>query len=134
MLRKNNILLVLSSALFVIAEGILGYLVQTTSGDTCTYVCMASVVLACVYVALSFRKNGVWVFTQIALVMTVCADSFLTELFTPQNSREIGVLFFCVAQTAYFMRILSFQEKKNAASHTSSSVTRLPSSLWWLPS
>ena len=90
-------------AIFAAVELILGIFVQTTSGDTCTAVSYAVVVLACLFCTLFAERTRRYAFTQLALVMTVCADLFLVVI--KPIYMECAMCFFSVAQLAYAARI-----------------------------
>lgn len=94
--------------LFVAAELVLGILVQTTSGTACKVVSFSSVVLACLFYLLLFEKNCKYIFTQIGLILTVCADVFLVLLDARQ--KLVAMIFFSLAQLAYGRRIYLYSE------------------------
>ncbi len=102
MLNKTKILYPMV-AIFAAVELVLGILVQTTHGDTCTAVSYAVVVLACLFCAAFAERSIRYALTQLALVMTICADLFLVVI-KPLHM-EVAMCFFSVTQLAYAARI-----------------------------
>lgn len=102
MLNKTKVLYP-TVAVFAAVELILAILVQTTGGDICTAVSYAAVVLACLYCILFAERTPRYALTQLALVMTVCADLFLVVI--RPVYMECAMCFFSVAQLAYAARI-----------------------------
>ena len=88
---------------FATVELVLGILVQTSRGNTCTAVSYAAVVLACLFCTLFAENTWRYALTQLALAMTVCADLFLVVIH-PVNM-ECAMCFFAVVQLAYAARI-----------------------------
>ena len=66
-----------------------------------SYICVISSCLFCAVVSDGSRS---WLFTQLGLVGTVGADFFLVFIL-PDQKRVPGLIFFCMAQIAYFLRI-----------------------------
>ena len=66
-----------------------------------SYICIISSCLFCAIVSDGSRS---WLFTQLGLVGTVGADFFLVFIL-PDQKRVPGLIFFCMAQIAYFLRI-----------------------------
>ena len=65
-----------------------------------SYVCIIS---SCMFCAVVSDGSRSWLFTQLGLLGTVGADFFL--VFLPVQRRVPGLIFFCMAQAAYFLRI-----------------------------
>ena len=98
-----------SCNLFIITEAILFVLIQTLPGST-RYLEYGSIILACLFFFTFREKSKSYVFTQIGLLFTIVADYFL--VFSEQQDKLAGVVFFLFAQTAYFLRI-AFEEKNS---------------------
>ena len=107
---KNKKLIIILSAVFIIAETVLSVLVHKATGEANRYVSYLCVVLACLFAALFAEKTKEYFFTQIALVMTVLADYFLVML--PEIRQFPAMVFFSVAQLAYFSRIYVSTESR----------------------
>ena len=97
MLRSKP-LIALSVFLFFAAETTLGVLFQTGHGDGAV-LRYAAVLLACLFCGLFAERSRVYLLTQLALLLTVCADWFLV-LPSPPNQLP-GMVFFSLAQLAY---------------------------------
>ncbi len=100
--KKQRILFVLT-ILFVTVELALGILLQTSSGRAVAAYSFGAVILACLFCALFADQSPEYVLTQLALVLTVCADYFLVWSI-PQRQLP-AMLFFLVAQLAYAARL-----------------------------
>lgn len=105
-MTKKHKILISFSVVFLTIEVILGYFIQTVfPPDALQY---SAVVLACVFCFSFAEKSTSYLFTQIALICTVCADFFLVCL---QDMNQLaGMVFFSGTQIAYFLRIY-FEEK-----------------------
>jgi len=101
--QKKKILLVIASVSFILIELVLAIMIQTVLGDINKYICYASVVTACLFFLLFAERTWVYALTQLALVMTVCADFFLVLI--PDMRQVTAMVFFSIAQLAYFMRL-----------------------------
>ena len=108
---KNKNTLIGASVLFSSVEAVLGYLLQTSRGDTVSWLCFSSVALACLFCALFARLSPAYFLTQLALVCTVCADFFL--LITPVRQQLPAMLFFSVTQLSYFLRLYLYDENRS---------------------
>ena len=106
MLKKKKLLLSLSF-LFLFIEFVLGVLIQTT--PTPNKIQYLSIILACLCCFIFFEKSKSYIFTQTALLFTVCADYFLVHL-QPMN-QLCGMIFFSGVQISYFLRIY-FEEER----------------------
>lgn len=107
---KNKKLLIALSVVFAVAEIVFTVLVQKVSGDTNRYVSYGSVVLACLFCAIFAEKTWIYIFTQVALIMTLFADYFLVVLTEIQQFP--AMVFFSVAQIAYFARLYVSTDKE----------------------
>ena len=110
MLLKNKKYIIFLSALFIVAEIVLSVLIHKIHGEVNTIVSYAAVVFACLFAVLFAERTKVYFFTQAALVMTVLADYFLVIL--PEIKQFPAMVFFSIAQIAYFARIYVSTEKK----------------------
>lgn len=110
MLLRNKKTLLFSSALFISVEILLSLLIHKAHGDANRWVSYLSVVLACGFVILFAERSRIYLMTQIGLIMTVCADYFLIML--PKLEQFAAMVFFSVAQIAYFTRIILSTETK----------------------
>ncbi len=110
MLKTKKSFLI-ATAIFVVAEIILGYFIQEVSGVAYG---ILSVLLACVFAFLNLKKNAMVVLTVIAFSFTLLADVFLSGLFEGENNQLIAMMFFCVVQTCYFIRLYLNREREYA--------------------
>lgn len=101
MIQNKRLLLVLSAA-FALSEIALGILIQTADVGV-RYFSYASVLLACTFCAMFFERSQSYLFTQLGLLCTVCADYFL--VLTEPRRQLPAMLFFSVTQLAYFARL-----------------------------
>ena len=109
MIRSKRILYAFSG-IFLAVEMVLGILLQIREGREAAFCSYTAVVLACLFFALFFERSCSYVFTQLALILTVCADYFLVWLEAQQ--RLPAMIFFLFAQLAYFLRL--YWEEKDA--------------------
>ena len=107
---KNKNILIISVSIFCLIEAILGFLLQTADGSLVPYLSYASVVLACLFCTAFAEKSKAYLFTQLALVFTICADFFL--LITPVREQLIAMIFFSGTQICYFLRLYVYDENK----------------------
>ena len=105
---KNTLLWAIS--IFFTAEIILGILLQTAGSKLSPYFSYTSVVLACLFCSAFADRSRAYLFTQIALIFTVCADFFL--VITPIRQHFPGMVFFSGAQICYFLRLYADDENK----------------------
>ncbi|MBQ9802665.1 MAG: hypothetical protein IJW51_06320 [Clostridia bacterium] len=102
-MKRTNVLLCAAVGVFVAAEITLGTLLQVQHGHTVTVCSYASVILACLFCLLSASRSVAYFSTQLGLFCTVGADFFLVWL--PERQQLPAMLFFSVAQLAYFARL-----------------------------
>ena len=103
----------IATIIFIVAEIILGYFIQTTRGKTYGILTVSSVALAFTYAILNLRKEKSVIFTVIALCFTVVADFFLCGLVEGENNQLIAMCVFNVTQLLYFWRIYRNHDSKN---------------------
>lgn len=102
-MRINKRQIVLLSSIFVIIEITFSILIQITSGDINTILSFSTIVLACIFPLLFMNRNRNYIYTQIGLVCTVCADLFLVVI---EPMYQIPAMcFFSITQICYFLRI-----------------------------
>ena len=109
-MHKNKNFKIISLAIFFVAEIILGIFIQKTSGTAYGITTLSSVVLSCAVVGIFYRRTDLHLLTLIALITTVCADFFLCGLIEFENDRVVAMVFFCVTQICYFLRIYANQK------------------------
>lgn len=113
---QNKRLLPIAAAIFALAEGVLAVLIQLTSGNVNMWCSYAAVLLACAFLLLFFERTPAYIFTQLALGTTVCADYFL--VLGGAEQKLAAMLFFSVTQLAYFLRLyLGDSHKKRRTVH-----------------
>lgn len=114
-LNKKQIILYSLSALFIVAEVILGVLVQTA--DSCvSEISYTAIVLVFLFSLILFDKSATWVLTATALLFTVLADYFLVLL--GAGEKLLAMCFFSVTQICYFLRIyLAHKTKISQVTH-----------------
>lgn len=104
---------------FCLIEGVLGYLIQTTSSLLCSYLSFSSIALSFIFCLLLFRKEIEHKITVLALFFTLWADFFLCGIVSFKFIQELAMLFFVGTQTCYFLRIFINQTKKEKIVHLS---------------
>lgn len=92
-----------ATALFLAAEITLSVLLQVSGGRVGIVCSFAAIALACLFCLLFAERSSAYLFTQLALVCTVCADYFLV-LSSPRQQLP-AMLFFSVTQLAYAARL-----------------------------
>ena len=110
MMIKNKRLLISAVTAFCITEAILGVFIQKADGSLIPYFSYASVLLACLFCTAFAEKSKAYLFTQLALVFTICADYFL--LIAPVRQQLPAMIFFSGTQICYFLRIYTHDENK----------------------
>ena len=118
---KKRIIYSVSTAIFLAVETLLGYILQTGSGRTINTAQYISVILAFLFCFLFFEKSFDYLFTQLALFITVIADYFLVWL-SPQI-KLWGMFFFFFAQLSYAARI--YFSEKNAKKRLGQIISRV---------
>lgn len=110
MVRSKPVLAV-TTALFLVTETLGGIAFQIGSeyGRPLRF---ATVVLACLFCGLFAEKSWVYLLTQAALLLTVCADWFL--VLPPSPNQLPGMLFFAIAQLAYAARLYLAEKRSNS--------------------
>ncbi len=112
MMKKKQILIP-CTALFVLTETVLGYLIQRTpSWIPSGVLSVASILLALVYVAASFEKTAFHIKMLVALTATLAADILLAQLFSFAGEKFAAMCFFTVVQVSYFLRLYSNHRAK----------------------
>ena len=100
---KNKNVLWFSTAFFLIVELVLGIHLHLASGTDSQWICYTVVLAACAFCVMFAELSLTYLFTQLALVFTVCADTFLILL--PSELYLYGMIFFTCAQLSYAARI-----------------------------
>lgn len=95
---------------FILLELALAVIIQLVSGVQYGISTLTSVTLACIVVGIFYKISDKHLLTLIALITTVCADLFLCGLVKFPNDRVVAMVFFCVTQICYFLRIYINQE------------------------
>ena len=88
---------------FVLAELVLGILVQTVGGVANRWLSFSCVVLSFLFAFVFFEKEWSYALTQLGLAFTVCADIFLVVMDPMQQLP--AMMFFSVTQICYFLRL-----------------------------
>ena len=96
--------LIIAAALFVAAEYVFAILAQTLPGDKWGPASFSSIVLAAAFMLLFFEPRLEYLFTQLALVCTVCADYFL--VLKDAEEKLAAMIFFSGTQIFYFLRLI----------------------------
>lgn len=102
---KNKKQLIAAIVIFAAFELAVVHLMYNAKFSLFSYICIIS---SCMFCAVVSDGSRSWLFTQLGLIGTVGADFFL--VFLPIQRRVPGLIFFCMAQTAYFLRIY-FEER-----------------------
>lgn len=89
---------IISLTIFLLIQAVFLLLVVITGDGN-----FSVVVISALFVTLSFSKTRSYLFTQIALVTTVCADIFLVVI-EPMIQLP-AMIFFSITQISYFLRI-----------------------------
>ena len=95
---------------FFLVQIVLGVFIQLTNGVAYSVLSLSSVVLCFISTVIFFKYSRNYILTIIALFTTVCADLFLCGLFEFENVKVVAMLFFCLTQICYFLRIYFTQE------------------------
>lgn len=88
--------------IFVFVQSIL-FVLSHLRFEITTYLQFSSIVLSFVFCAFFANKSTLYLVGCFALFFTVCADFVLA--FLPKQ-KELGMVFFCIVQTLYFIYIL----------------------------
>lgn len=107
-MRKQNTITRVAIFLFFAAEAVLGVALQLADGRTVALLSYASVVLACLFCTLFARKEAAYLFTQLALILTLVADYFLV---LRAEQRTLAMLFFSAVQICYALRLWAAEER-----------------------
>ena len=104
-------IVIVASCLFIGAEYVFAILAQELSGRAWSKAAFFSIVLACVFCVIFAERTLDYLFLQLALVFTVCADYFLV-LFDAEKKLP-AMIFFSFTQICYFLRLhLGMKGKK----------------------
>ena len=102
---KTNTSKIIATSIFLLIQTTFFVLVILTGNDY-----FSVVVISMIFAALSFSKTKSYLFTQIALVTTVCADLFLVVI-EPMIQLP-AMIFFSTTQICYFFRLYFETENK----------------------
>ena len=102
MIKSSKLKLTLIT-FFCIAETILFFLVQATTGSTCTFVSYFSIILAFAFMITNAGLTKNYLLMQIGLFCTLAADLFLVVLEPMQQLP--AMFFFSGTQICYFLRL-----------------------------
>ena len=97
---KNKKQLIAAVMVFAAVQLAVVHLMYNARFSLFSYIC---IITSCLFCAIVSDGSRSWLFTQLGLVGTVGADFFL--VFLPVQQRVPGLIFFCMAQIAYFLRI-----------------------------
>ena len=100
---KNKKVIIALSCIFVLTEFILSLVIQDVLGNSNSYVLYSSIVIACLFIVIFAERENSYVFTQLAMMMTVVADYFL--VMATERKQLFGMIFFSMAQILYFLRL-----------------------------
>ena len=100
---KNKKILIAAVLTFIITEMTLGILLQVIMGRASELVSYTAVVLACLFCVLFAERSKSYLFTQTALICTVCADYFL--VYSEEMRQLPAMVFFSITQICYFLRL-----------------------------
>ena len=100
--------LIVIASLFVAGEYIFAILAQTAPLAEWGAVCFSSIVLAPAFCIFFAEKSLEYIFPQLALICTVCADYFLVYL--EGEEQLTAMIFFSGTQIFYFLRLISKTE------------------------
>ena len=101
---NNRKFILFALMLFLFTEFTIANLMFTVNGYF-SFFSFIFVSAACLFCVLSAEPSEKYVFTQLGLVLTVCADFFLVLL--PVQQRLPGMIFFSAAQLMYFFMVYS---------------------------
>ena len=100
MIKSKKVLVALSGA-FVLIEAALAVLLQTAQGVVPFNLRYTAIIVATLFVFVFFEKTKVFVFSSVALVLTLCADYFLVYL---TDMKQLPAMyFFSLVHLAYFL-------------------------------
>lgn len=113
---KNKKILIAAVLPFIITEMTLGILLQVIMGRASELVSYTAVVLACLFCVLFAERSKSYLFTQTALICTVCADYFL--VYSEEMRQLPAMVFFSITQICYFLRLyFEDSDKKRKKAH-----------------
>lgn len=95
---------------FIIAELILGILIQTVGGGELSFSSIVLAFLFSVFVSFSLKFSTDALFTSFALLFTVCAD-FCLVILDPRE-QFLSMVFFSTVQIFYFLRLIRLSSGK----------------------
>ncbi len=102
--------------IFITIELLLFILIQISDTPLLNIFQFISVVLACLFVLLFIKKDKDYIYTQIGLICTVCADLFLVVI--KPMYQVPAMCFFSITQICYALRIFyNQQNKKDKLTH-----------------
>ena len=104
-LSKN--LTIISIVIFCILETIIGLIIQLGDSAHRNVWCYISVVMAFLFALSTYRRDKTWLYTTLALMLTLVADYFLV-LRVPQH-QLLGVIAFVFVQLTYAIRLYYMQ-------------------------
>ena len=107
MIRSRRILYG-GTAIFLVAELLLGVCQQISLWDRFSLWAYGSVILAALFFSLFFEVSRIYFFTQAAILLTVCADYFL--VWREDQQKLPAMVFFLGAQIFYFLRLFAQDE------------------------
>ena len=100
---KNKRVILIFSVIFLVLECIIGVLIHTAQGSIDINLRYLSVILACGFFIIFANRSHCYIFTQVGLICTVCADYFLVYL---TDIKQLpAMIFFSVTQIVYFLRL-----------------------------
>ena len=100
---KNKKLLICLAAVFLFVEAALAILLQTSQALFPINLRDTVVIFACLFCIVLADRSLSYLFTQAALILTVCADYFL--VYSPELQQLPAMIFFSFVQISYFLRI-----------------------------
>lgn len=107
-MRKKNPVPNTAVLLFFAAEASLGLALQLAEGRAAAYLSYTVVVLACLFCALFARKEAAYLFTQLALILTLFADYFL--VLARERQQTPAMFFFSAVQILYALRLYAAEQ------------------------
>ena len=95
----------IATIIFIVAEIILGVLLQMHSGLAYSIITLTSIVLAFVFVITNISNKKLNLLMVYTMLFTVLADLFLCGLVKKENSQLVAMIFFNFVQICYCIRI-----------------------------
>ncbi len=122
MKTNNKTFITVFLIVFVTIEIVLGINIQFSDNLPYRILTLSSIAIAVLGATLFFKPKTNYFIMLIALVCTLCADFFLSELVIFDNVKIVAMSFFSITQICYFLRL--YLNQKSTKSRIIHLITR----------